>query len=37
MDGEPKEIELKLRIAPEDIVVLRNHPRFAARIQVASA
>ncbi|MGD0421627.1 MAG: CYTH and CHAD domain-containing protein [Xanthobacteraceae bacterium] len=32
MDGEPKEIELKLRIAPEDIVVLRNHPCFAGII-----
>ncbi len=29
MDGEPKEIELKLRVTPEDIAVLRNHPRFA--------
>ena len=29
MDGGPKEIELKLRVAPEDIVVLKNHPNFA--------
>jgi inorganic triphosphatase YgiF len=29
MDSEPKEIELKLRVAPEDIAVLRNHPHFA--------
>jgi inorganic triphosphatase YgiF len=29
MDSEAKEIELKLRVAPEDIVVLRNHPHFA--------
>jgi inorganic triphosphatase YgiF len=29
MDSEPKEIELKLRVAPEDIAVLRNHPDFA--------
>jgi hypothetical protein len=29
MDSEPKEIELKLRVAPEDIVALRNHPNFA--------
>src|ERR1019366_5213922 len=28
MNDEPKEIELKLRVAPEDIAVLRNHPRF---------
>jgi inorganic triphosphatase YgiF len=29
MRSEPNEIELKLRVAPEDIVVLRNHPHFA--------
>lgn len=29
MDIEPKEIELKLRVAPEDLVSLRNHPSFA--------
>ncbi|HEY7665864.1 MAG TPA: CYTH domain-containing protein [Xanthobacteraceae bacterium] len=29
MDNEPKEIELKLRIDPQDIAALRNHPRFA--------
>jgi inorganic triphosphatase YgiF len=28
MNDEPKEIELKLRVAPEDIAVLRNHPHF---------
>src|ERR1039458_3879367 len=29
MDSEPKEIELKLRITPEDIAVLQSHPDFA--------
>lgn len=29
MDGGPKEIELKLRVAPEDIAALKNHPNFA--------
>lgn len=29
MDGRVKEIELKLRVAPEDIAVLKNHPSFA--------
>jgi triphosphatase len=29
MDGKPKEIELKLRVAPEDIAVLKNHPSLA--------
>ena len=29
MDSGPKEIELKLRVAPEDIAALRNHPHFA--------
>jgi len=32
MDSEPKEIELKLRVAPEDIAVLRNHPHFAGAL-----
>ena len=32
MDNEPKEIELKLRVAPEDITVLRNHPHFTAAL-----
>ena len=36
MDGEPKEFELKLRIAPEDIVILRNHPRFAQVLRDSS-
>ncbi len=26
MDASPKEIELKLRVAPEDIAILKNHP-----------
>ena len=30
MVGEPTEIELKLGVAPEDIVALRNHPHFAS-------
>jgi triphosphatase len=29
MDIEPKEIELKLRVAPQDLASLRNHPNFA--------
>jgi inorganic triphosphatase YgiF len=29
MGNETKEIELKLRIEPQDIAALRNHPRFA--------
>jgi triphosphatase len=32
MNVEPKEIELKLRVAPEDIAVLRNHPHFAGAL-----
>jgi triphosphatase len=32
MDSEPKEIELKLLVAPEDIAVLRNHPHFAGAL-----
>ena len=34
MDSKPKEIELKLRVAPEDIVALRNHPHFAGALQI---
>ena len=30
MESDPKEIELKLRIAPEDIAVLQNHPSLAS-------
>jgi triphosphatase len=30
MDSEPKEIELKFRVTPEEIAVLRTHPHFAA-------
>jgi len=33
MTGDSKEVELKLRIAPEDIVVLRKHPRFAGALR----
>ena len=29
MDSEPKEIELKLRVSPEDAAALRTHPDFA--------
>ena len=32
MDSEPKKIELKFRVTPEDIAVLRNHPHFAAAL-----
>ena len=32
MVGGPKEIELKLRVAPEDIIALRNHPHFASAL-----
>src|ERR1017187_2449628 len=32
MDSGPKEIELKLRVAPEDIAALRNHPDFAGAL-----
>jgi inorganic triphosphatase YgiF len=32
MDSGPKEIELKLRVAPEDIAVLRNHPHFVGAL-----
>jgi triphosphatase len=33
MGEEPKEVELKLRVAPEDVVALRNHTHFAAAFQ----
>src|SRR5664279_1530874 len=36
MDREPKEIELKLRVAPEDIAVLRNDPQFMGALQDAT-
>jgi triphosphatase len=29
MNDDPKEIELKLRVAPEDVATLRAHPSFA--------
>ena len=29
MIGNPREVELKLWVAPEDIIALRNHPHFA--------
>ena len=29
MNDDPKEIELKLRVAPEDVATLRAHPNFA--------
>lgn len=29
MESDPKEIELKLRVTPEDIAVLKNHESFA--------
>ena len=29
MDSEPKEVELKLRVSPEDMAVLRAHPSFS--------
>ena len=32
MDSGQREIELKLRAAPEDIAVLRNHPHFASAL-----
>ena len=32
MESDPKEIELKLRVAPEDIAVLKNHPSFASAL-----
>ena len=32
MDSEPKEIELKLRVTPEDIAVLQSHPDFAGAL-----
>src|SRR4249919_649139 len=33
MDSGPKEIELKLRVTPEDIAVLRNHRHFASSLR----
>ncbi|MBV9529712.1 MAG: CYTH and CHAD domain-containing protein [Bradyrhizobium sp.] len=33
MGEEPKEVELKLRVASEDIVALRNHTHFAATLR----
>ena len=30
--GGPTEIELKLRVSPEDIIALRNHPHFAGAL-----
>ena len=32
MDSGPKEIELKLRVTPQDIAVLRKHPHFASAL-----
>ena len=32
MDNDPKEIELKLRVAPEDVATLRTHPKFSNAI-----
>ena len=32
MQSDPKEIELKLRVAPEDVAVLKNHPSFASAL-----
>jgi triphosphatase len=32
MDNDPKEIELKLRVAPEDAATLRTHPDFAGAL-----
>ena len=32
MDNDPKEIELKLRVAPEDVATLRTHPNFAGAL-----
>jgi len=32
MVGNPTEVELKLWVAPEDIIVLRNHPHFAGSL-----
>ena len=32
MDSRPKEIELKLRVTPEDIVALRKNPHFASAL-----
>ena len=32
MESDPKEIELKLRVAPEDVAVLKNHPSLASAL-----
>ena len=32
MQSDPKEIELKLRVAPEDVAVLKSHPSFASTL-----
>ena len=32
MDNDPKEIELKLRVAPEDAATLLTHPNFAGAL-----
>ena len=32
MVGNPTEVELKLWVAPEDIIALRNHPRFTGSL-----
>lgn len=32
MQSDPKEIELKLRVAPEDVAVLKSHPNFASAL-----
>ena len=33
MGSDPKEIELKLQVAPQDIAVLKNHPSFASAFE----
>ena len=33
MVGKPTEVELKLWVAPEDVMALRNHPRFIGSLQ----
>ena len=32
MVGNPTEVELKLWVAPEDIIALRNHPHFTGSL-----
>jgi inorganic triphosphatase YgiF len=32
MESDPKEIELKLRVAPEDIPILKNHPSLVSAL-----